>query len=177
MLALAALALIWSQSVPGDDLLWLMIGLAGWLVMGIIWLVRLILCLEGGGRPRRWLAVAPVMAFAVLAMIVADVPIKARFELSRADFDAAVAQIPSDTRSSGDSSSEATGRIGSYEITSWWRARDGVILNEANGSGMANDAGFAYLPDGPTPRLANSNFENPQFTSLGDGWYAWTASW
>lgn len=172
LLALPALALLWSQSVPGDDLLWLLLGFLGCVVMGIIWLTRLTLCLEGGGRPRSWLLVAPAMGVAVIALGITDAPLRLRFELSRSDLNAAVAALPQDARTGGD-----VGEVGSYEITYWWRARDGVILNEAHGSGITNDAGFAYLPDGPTPGLANPIFESPQFTALGDGWYAWTASW
>lgn len=170
-LAIATLVMLWSQSTPGFDIRWAFAGLVMWFVLGVIWLVRLILCLVGGGRPRWWLLVAPAMAVAMIVMIVADLPLKARFELSRADFDTAVAALPTDVRSN-----TGPGRIGSYEITSWRRTADGLILNEGNGDFM-DDAGFAYLPEGPTPDLANSGFENPQFVALGDGWYAWTASW
>jgi hypothetical protein len=168
-LAVAALALLWSQSVPGDDFFWLIIGLGMWVVMGIVWLI---LCLVGGGRPRWWLFVAPAMAASVIALVLVDIPIKVRFELSRADFDTAVAALPRDTRTGS-----GAGSVGSYDITHWSKVRGGVILHDSNSSGVTNDAGFAYLPEGPTPDLENGNFESPQFTALGGGWYAWTASW
>jgi hypothetical protein len=40
-----------------------------------------------------------------------------------------------------------------------------------------DDAGFAYLPEGPTASLENGSFESPVFRHLGGPWYRWTASW
>src|SRR5919108_100061 len=42
---------------------------------------------------------------------------------------------------------------------------------------VIDDAGFAYLPDGPDPALEAGWFESPDFHHLGGPWYAWTASW
>ncbi len=61
-------------------------------------------------------------------------------------------------------------------MTSVWRVEGGVIFYDKVGS-LFDDAGFAYLADGPSTELENGLFENPQFRSLGGGWYAWTASW
>lgn len=54
-----------------------------------------------------------------------------------------------------------------------WR---GVVFYDSVGA-FIDDAGFAYLPDGPSPDMANGSFENPQWFALGNHWYAWTASW
>ncbi|MGY0002335.1 hypothetical protein [Micromonospora sp. I033] len=50
------------------------------------------------------------------------------------------------------------------------------MFYEANGY-LIDDAGFAYLPDGPSPDLETPDFESPVFKHLGGAWYSWTASW
>lgn len=44
------------------------------------------------------------------------------------------------------------------------------------GTALFDEAGFAYLPDGPTAEVQQS-LESPTFRSLGGGWYAFTARW
>jgi len=69
-------------------------------------------------------------------------------------------------------------RIGTYGILAWERVDQGVIFWESHGAlSPFNDAGFAYLPNGPSDGLQNGSFEDPHFRSLGGSWYAWTASW
>ena len=51
------------------------------------------------------------------------------------------------------------------------------IVYETSGSGMFDDAGFAYLPAGPTDGLGEGSWESPRFVHLGGPWYSWTASW
>ncbi|MGI8686105.1 MAG: hypothetical protein ACR2MO_13635 [Acidimicrobiales bacterium] len=68
------------------------------------------------------------------------------------------------------------GRLGSFEITHIDKVDNGLLFYEQTGN-LFDDAGFAYLPAGPTPDLESGGFESPQFRSLGGGWYAWTASW
>lgn len=67
-------------------------------------------------------------------------------------------------------------RIGTFEITDGYQVGSNVILMEANGA-FLNNAGFAYLPDGPDDRLGNGSFEAATFRSLGGDWYSWVASW
>lgn len=67
-------------------------------------------------------------------------------------------------------------RLGLYQVTSVWRVEAGVLFYEKTGA-LSDDAGFAYLPDGPSPDVENGLFESPRFRRLGEGWYAWTASW
>jgi hypothetical protein len=49
-------------------------------------------------------------------------------------------------------------------------------MYEATGD-FLDDAGFAYLPDGPDPELGNGSFEVPQFVHLSGDWYSFTSSW
>jgi len=57
-----------------------------------------------------------------------------------------------------------------------YRVPGGAVFYEEHGV-FIDDAGFAYLPDGPTDGLSSVGFENPQFHHLGGPWYRWTASW
>ena len=52
----------------------------------------------------------------------------------------------------------------------------GSILYEVAGDGF-DDAGFAYLPDGPGRTLAAEVKEQLAFRHVSGPWYAWTASW
>ena len=73
---------------------------------------------------------------------------------------------------------DVPGRIGEYDVeTTAFRVASGAIIYDTTGTGFLDDAGFAYLPNGPDPSLENGNFENPQFKHLGGHWYSWSASW
>lgn len=176
-LVIPTLIWLWSWSVPGFNfLLWTTSALA--LGIGaILWGGRLLTYLlarfrgrqTGGGQ--RFL-VAPVCGVLALGLVIADAPLEARWALSRADFDAVVdVALTDDTYSSIEDQ-----RLGLYTVTHVYRVGDAVIFYERTGS-FSDDAGFAYLPDGPFPELESSGFERPQFRHLGGPWYAWTASW
>lgn len=70
----------------------------------------------------------------------------------------------------------APSTFGSYRIIAAYHVPGGVVFQERNGN-LFDDAGFAYLPGGPTPDLENGSFESPIFRHLGGAWYSWTASW
>ena len=65
--------------------------------------------------------------------------------------------------------------LGSYRITLASRVIGGVIFHEIHGA-FLNDAGFAYLPGGPTAQ-PYGDLQSPAFVHLSGPWYAWTASW
>ena len=117
-----------------------------------------------------WFAVAPLGALALALLLVASVPLRVRWELSKSSFAADVRAHPR----------EGPGwhprRIGSYRITSVHVVPEGILFYDYVGA-LADDAGFAYLPGGPSTEMASGDFENPQWFALGDGWYGWTASW
>jgi hypothetical protein len=171
LLVLAALPVLWAFSVPGLAVLWLLAGLMLWAVAGLVWLIRLMAGLASKQGWSWWFVVAPVTVIVLIGLIVASVPLKARWAFSRASFDAAAAALPPAQDFIG-----GNAQIGSYRITSVERVSTGVIFTEVHGA-VFNSAGFAYLPDGPTPDLENGSFEGPQFTPLGGPWYSWTASW
>lgn len=168
LVVLSAL-LLWSASYPGSGALE---GLGVLALIGfsaVVWAVRLIGFWRSGERRdprRRWFAAAPGGALLVMAMLYGGVPLSVRFAASRSAFDRAVV-------ASHDSASAE--RIGLFTITVIDRRGRNVFFYEKHGD-LFDDAGFAYLPDGPSADLGNGNFENPEFRHLSGDWYAWTAS-
>jgi hypothetical protein len=125
-------------------------------------------------RPSWWFAVAPAGAVLVVATLATAAPLQVRWELSQPQFDAAVQEM---TRDKPDEIAVTdTARIGLYEVTYVTSVEGGILFYEANGS-LFDDAGFAYLPNGPSPQMESGDFEDPAFQHLGGPWYAFTASW
>lgn len=166
-LAVTALAgwLLWSASFPGSDFFSATAAGFGLCLAAVVWLVKLVLSVRRRSLSW-WFAVAPIGALAVVALLAVDAPLQARWELSRPAFEAAVQDPAPDVGS----------RIGLYEIISVEPIPGGVLFYEAHGA-FLDDAGFAYLPGGPTPELENGGFESPRYHHLGGPWYAFTASW
>lgn len=181
VVGLAGLLLLISVSVPGVAFF---SGLAAAYVLGIgavVWVVRglLFVLARRDGRAHgaaRWFLVAPLGGLLVVALVLADVPLRARFSLSEAAFDRALELAPAETSLDEQEHFEVPDRIGSYRITDAYRQGDAVIFYERTGS-LVDDAGFAYLPSGSFPELENGGFERPSFRHLQGDWYAWTASW
>ncbi len=179
LLVAATLAILYSWSVPGFHLLVALF--AGYALFGavIVWVLRLVGFVVARRRQRttgkgKWFALAPLGAAAVSALLWVDAPLRLRWTLSRDAFERVVYQVQR-----GDGAAERQvpfGRLGLYEVLSVMKVETGVLFYEKTGN-FLDDAGFAYLPSGPSADLENGSFENPQFRSLGGGWYAWTASW
>lgn len=172
-----ALGLLWSHSFPGL-IIFPWVGSVAFLFLGaVVWGVRLLTFAFAKYRGRaegraRWLFVAPAVGVLVVTLLVADVSLRARWSVSRSDFEAVVDEVMKDE----DYRSIENQRLGFYDITSIYRQGEAIIFDERNGD-FFDDAGFAYLPNGPFPELENGGFEAPQFRHLGGPWYAWTASW
>jgi hypothetical protein len=153
------------------------LALLALLCFGAIWLIRLIGWVTSrttsGGLT--WL-LAPPMVIATLLLWSTDVPLWARFELARGDFDAYVSDLDPQGGFSDWVRIDPPSDLGTYEIRAAWQVGENVIIFESTGA-LLDDAGFAYLPHGPDDRLENGSFEAPSFHSLGGGWYSWTASW
>lgn len=176
-LGLMLLVLMWSMSVPGVDLPTFGVAMLAIVCVGAVWGVRLIgWATAPVRRPRRRWLIAPAMAAVTVVLLVVGVPVRARFEFARSDFDAYVAGL----EAQGDFEKwvpiDAPENLGGFDILWAYQVGENVIIYEATGL-FFDDAGFAYLPEGPDSRLGNGSFEAPSFRSLGGGWYAWTASW
>jgi hypothetical protein len=126
---------------------------------------------SAAGRAR-WLLLAPAAGVLALALITADVRLQVRWNVSRSAFEDVVDEAMRDE----DYASLQHGRLGLYRVGEVYRQGEAVIFYERTGA-LGDDAGFAYLPDGPFPELENGGFERPRFRHLGGPWYAWTASW
>jgi hypothetical protein len=182
------LILVVSTSVPG----WLFVGwfLGGGLlaVLLLLWLVRFTGAASaarrasrtppadgGGPPPGSWRGPAvlavPVLLVLAGALVVLDVPLRARWQLSRPAFDDAV----TGAMGSPDAVPVRDGRtIGLYRVDAATRFGDAVVFTDADG-GFFGGGGFAYLPGGPVDGVQDESYERPTYTDLGSGWYAWTA--
>ncbi|WP_406043067.1 hypothetical protein OG799_03635 [Micromonospora sp. NBC_00898] len=167
---------MWAFSGPGVAMLPAATAVAVLGVAVVLWTVGAQLSHSAGRTWPWWLPVAPTMAVVVLALLVTGLPLRARWALSRDAFAAVVTRLPEPATTTGFDRVPVPAMVGSYRITTAYRVPGGVVLYEANGA-FFDDAGFAYLPDGPTPSLGNGSFESPVFRPLGGGWYRWTASW
>jgi hypothetical protein len=172
LLAIATLPVLWAVSVPGSSTTWLLVSLLVWFWFGAVWLVRLALYVTHRRRLSWWFAVAPAMFVLLVSVVNADLPLKVRWAGSHDAFEAAVAGLPADEELSLQPKT-----IGSFRISETLRIPEGVLFYEAHGAFLFNDAGFAYLPDGPSDDIGDGALESPEFRPLGGPWYAWTASW
>jgi hypothetical protein len=170
----------WALGVPGFAYLPVMPLSAALLAAGCVWAVKFVPFVATGrhmASRRMWLqfAAAPVLVAVFVAAALEPGALSVRWALSRDAFEQTVEQALRLDRHAA-ATDGSSGRIGLYRIIVVRRVGDAVIFYEAHGS-LFDDAGFAYLPDGPTDDLANGNFENPQFEHLEGDWYLWTASW
>lgn len=182
LVAVLALVLLYLHSVPGwpNFAAWGVVVLALVLAAGV-WVARAVLFVWGRRKgldvgSARWFLVAPIGGLIVVSLLVAAVPLRARWELSDDAFAAIVSDAPPATEKTEWVGFDVPSRIGSFEITAAYRVGDAVILYEKNGY-LSDDAGFAYLPSGPFPELNTGSFESPRFRHLSGPWYAWVASW
>lgn len=181
---LFALLILWmgAVSVPGSIFFVLLATMLFLAVMGLVWLSLALGVLWTGVKDRSigkapWLLVAPIAVLLTWGLIRLDAPFQARWALARPAFDRVVDGL--EHVEPGDDDwhvLDAPGRISTYRISKVIRVGDALIFYERNGA-FLNDAGFAYLPDGPSPDLRSSTFEAPEFRHLGGPWYAWTAGW
>jgi hypothetical protein len=175
------LLLLWSVSVPGISWTAYVVGQFVLTLAALVWIVRCAGHAVAWHRGRRegraaWIVVSPVCAVLTASLVVTDVPLRARWEASEDAFDEFVATLPEAGPSQEWRPLPPPGRLGWYDIRDVRQIGEAVILWEASGA-FSDDAGFAFLPEGPFPELESGSFENPTFEHLGGPWYAWTASW
>lgn len=180
LLVLPALAVLYAFSFPGIHVVMAVFATYALAAAVVVWLLRLVgylvLRSRGGAIGKgRWFTIAPLGGAVVGVLLWAGAPLRGRWLASRGAFEKLAAQVVQD-KTPTDVPDAVDRRVGLYRVTSAWRVKEGVIFYDSVGS-LIDDAGFAYLPDGPSADLESGSFENPQFRSLGRGWYAWTASW
>lgn len=178
ILVATGVVVLWAFSFPGVHFLavvpciWI-VGLAAvtWVVRGITYFVSRQRGTHAGHAT--WFAVAPLGALVLGLMLSANLPLRFRWEISKGAFDDAARDVQSDPDAW---SGWNPRRVGTYKINVVRVVPEGILFYDNVGA-LFDDAGFAYLPNGPSDDMANGSFENPQWFALGDHWYAWTASW
>lgn len=174
LLAVAGVGLAYVSSGPGSPLVFVMPVLGLWLIVGVFWLVLVVSAIW-----RREftlpLVVGPVVVVILGLLSLSSWPLQVRFDLGRSSFDATVHSLPPEQSGGG-----SLGLVGSYRIERWARSADAVLLYAAGGTGLVDDAGFAFSSHGVPAALTTSGdpgFEVMGWQDLGGGWYAWQASW
>lgn len=171
LVGLAALVTLSVASLPGS-MFFVQPPLAlVWLACAGLWIALVVHDVQRR-RPSAATLVVPWVVVATAALSFTDAALQVRFDLTRGAFEDAVATMPA-----GEDYVYDRRLVGTYMIRSMERVNGGVIMAEEIGDSLINDAGFAYLPAGPTPDLENGSFESPQWHDLGGGWWSWTASW
>ena len=115
--------------------------------------------------------IAPVVMVVVLVLGCVGVPRQLRWAFSRSAFDQFAEAYAADP------DLRAPDWLGSYRIIGGPYPVPGGFRLLSGTSGLFDDAGFAYLPNGPSADLGNGAWENPEFRHLSGPWYSWTASW
>lgn len=172
----AAGCLLWAFSVPGISVF---LAAGAVLVLGLatlLWAAGVEAFRSRDERTPWWFLAAPAMGVIVVALLCPGLPLEARWAVSRDAFEAVVDDLPQAPAGTEWTRLTVPHTLGGYHITAAYRVRGDAIFYEANGS-FFNDAGFAYLPDGPNSSVKNGSFESPTFRHLGGAWYSWTASW
>jgi hypothetical protein len=170
-----ALIVLWAQSWPGGN--WSLEIAGGLLTFGLafVWVIRLLLAgtspWTSVRRLVRW-AIGPAGSVVLAVVLSLGLPLRARWTMSEDAFNRAVAEI----QQHPERAQSFSGRIGYYDITIVRVVERGVLFYDSKGA-FIDDAGFAFLPDGPYPELENGGFERPAFRHLGGPWYSWIASW
>jgi hypothetical protein len=178
VLVLTGLVVLWAFSFPGVNFLAVLpcIWIVG--IAALTWLVRAATYVWARRRGNHegtalWFVVAPAGAVVLALLLYGNAPLRIRWQSSRSAFQRAVPEVQAHP---SDWSGWHPRRVGMYTVTTVQVVGDDVIFYEKTGA-FLDDAGFAYLPNGPSKALANGSFENPQWFALGGHWYAWTASW
>jgi energy-coupling factor transporter transmembrane protein EcfT len=174
LLGAATLSLFYVASLPGSPLVFVVPVLGLWFIVGVVWLVRLVSAIQRRSFNAS-LIVGPVIVVAAAALVLSSWPLQARFDLGRSSFDATVRSLPADQFEGG-----SLGEVGTYRIKRWSRSGDAVLLYASRGTGLVDNAGFAFSPNGVPEALRNPDdpgFEVMGWQDLGGGWYAWQASW
>lgn len=163
-------------SVPGLTL-WGLLAATAAAVTALVWLVMA----AGDVRdaledrphtPLRWHAIAALAVLLTAAAVETAAPLRGRFGLSKSALADIADSCLAQDRLNGPVC-EAPDRAGLYQVASVVRDGESVIITIRTTS--FDDVGFVYASDGDPP-AGNSDFENPEYRNLGDGWFAFTSS-
>lgn len=141
------------------------IAIALWLGIFGAWLSRLLFLAAPQSRnyPRwrlRW-SLPMLILCAAVALMVVELPLRLRFEASRAPLDALVAAMATGDVPTPDS-------VGLFDIEQLERTPDGIHFLVRD-SGFIDRFGFAYAADGDPYYPSTEDTLRP----LGGGWFIW----
>ena len=165
--------LVLGASAPGGDLLPVAIGVSGAGALTLLWFVRLILWWHAsaddkGVRGFLRQSSVPLMVLVTAAVVATNIPIQARWFMSRGAFEAFAPTVPV---GGGQTQSVAKRWVGLYEVTSTRRVNRDIVLTV--NSGNFGEAGFAYMGAGLRMEEMPGGPGTVAVQSLGDGWYSW----
>ena len=161
---------LYATSVPGWYFFLSLVVLGAWVLVGLGWIVSI------GARAlaRRSLFVlspavfvAPALAVVVAALVWFDVPLHARYRLSRPAMDAAARKVVAHPEQA-----RRMHRIGLWPTDRVEPIRGGMRF-AVSGAGFLDAQGFAYSPDGEPARVGAEDV----YTHLDGPWYVWDESW
>lgn len=129
-------------------------------------------------RPRpRVLVITGLIIAVMISGIALNLPLKARFAISRPFYNHAVAagalEPPSDEPYGA---IPCPSVIGLYGVADCWKTDAGYFFADPLGTDLVDDAGFFFTPGGTIPP-STAGWELRDAIGLGGGWYAYQASW
>jgi hypothetical protein len=166
LLAACAGLLVYDVSGPGGGFVFALLAALGLVLGAVVWLVRLLAywrASRSGNRVRSAdavrLVLCPLALLALWGLVSADVPLEARWALSRGGFDdVADGPVPADR----------SRRVGLYQVDRVEQEGAGVTFWVSGAGGMFGGAGFSYLPNGPWAATVDRDYQH-----LGGRWYWW----
>lgn len=159
----------WAFSIPGTYFfVSATLGLV-WVLLALFWIGRfgyvLVRRRPSTAQIAAWLALPAIVLAAAIAVSL-DVPMRARFELSRPAMDRAARDVLAGRRDP-----QAIDRIGLWEVERAERGR-GTFRFLVKESGLFDPVGFAYSPHGRPP-----NFGEDAYRHVSGPWYVWEEGW
>ena len=164
---------LWSRSLPAGAFFLAIGAMLTWLFAGVLWLVLAVIRALDGRKHRpsvvsiRSLVVAATLVASTGALSVADVPLRARWSVSRSAFEEVVADAATDPQAEP----TVPDRLGAYRVSDVDRHGDATVFTIPT-SGIFTTSGFAHLPEGPGT-LAQDEMFGATFEHLGGDWYTW----
>jgi hypothetical protein len=155
----------WSISVPGSYFGWVLTCDGLWLLIGLIWLVRLIIALATTRREIRWRnwLIQPAFVVALAALAFADAPLRTSYLINRGAMNAQARAVLAGK------DPQTIHRIGLYRVSWAQKTSPTSFQFIIDGAGFIDPVGFAYSKKGPPPAVSPSTYEH------WDGpWYTWT---
>jgi hypothetical protein len=171
-LTLCALA-VWgyAESVPGGILDFELLGLASTLCLLLSWIVRMVIAVTlrlRRKRPVAWrrFVVQPLIVVAVGTLFLVRSPLEMRFDLSHGAMDRTAIAVMAHQQDP-----RTIDRIGLFSVERAERIPGGFRFIVSD-TGLFDESGFAYSPDGSPAILGEDTYEH-----LEGPWYVWEESW